>query len=151
MKDNPYFMGVIVGRVANRIWNAIFDLNSTRYTLERNDGTNCLHGGSHGFANVTWDAEVVNNGVCFTYVSEDNDQGFPGKVIVSAMYTLVNKSSESCVLRLCMNAKLDPNEILSSPINLAGNYTHFSISIMFYNHHINLYVIYLDIIRSFIF
>ena len=69
--------------------------------------------------------KVKNNGVCFTYISDDGDQGFPGKMIVSATYTLVKQKSvdddsSSVVLRLCMNAKLDPKEILCSPINLAG-------------------------------
>lgn len=37
--------GAIVGRVANRIENACFELNGKTYQLADNDNGNCLHGG----------------------------------------------------------------------------------------------------------
>lgn len=41
--DSAYF-GSVVGRVANRIANAQFTLNGTRYKLIPNEGKNMLHG-----------------------------------------------------------------------------------------------------------
>ena len=47
-KLNPYFGGII-GRIANRISNAEFQLNNKTYKLDKNDGENCLHGGRESF------------------------------------------------------------------------------------------------------
>src|SRR5687767_2377034 len=44
LAGHPYF-GAIVGRVANRIRNAEFTLEGTRYTLDANDKPHHLHGG----------------------------------------------------------------------------------------------------------
>ena len=43
---SPYF-GAVVGRVANRIANATFELDGQRYELAANNGPNCLHGKMH--------------------------------------------------------------------------------------------------------
>ena len=40
------YLGALVGRVANRIAGASFELDGETYTLYANDGANCLHGGS---------------------------------------------------------------------------------------------------------
>lgn len=45
---NPYFGGII-GRVANRISNAKFNLDGVDYNLDKNDGNNTLHGGKSGY------------------------------------------------------------------------------------------------------
>lgn len=37
-------MGAVVGRVANRIANATFELDGQHYQLAANNGPNCLHG-----------------------------------------------------------------------------------------------------------
>ena len=41
---NPYF-GSVVGRVANRIANAKFELDGETFNLAKNNGENSLHGG----------------------------------------------------------------------------------------------------------
>lgn len=43
------FFGAAVGRFANRIANGEFELNGKTYLLEKNNGSNALHGGSRGF------------------------------------------------------------------------------------------------------
>jgi aldose 1-epimerase len=48
------FFGAIIGRYANRIANASFDLNSHTYTLDANNGKNTLHGGYLGWNTVAW-------------------------------------------------------------------------------------------------
>lgn len=40
---NPYFGG-LVGRVANRIGNAKFEIDGVQYNLAKNNGENSLHG-----------------------------------------------------------------------------------------------------------
>ncbi len=50
--------GGTVGRVANRISNASFDLNGRHYILTANDGPNCLHGGRDPFVHRLWSAVI---------------------------------------------------------------------------------------------
>ena len=48
------YLGALVGRVANRIGGAAFDLNGVHYSLAVNNGPNCLHGGLRGFDRAVW-------------------------------------------------------------------------------------------------
>lgn len=57
-KDTSY-KGVIVGRCANRIGGATFDLNGKTFLLDKNDGNNHLHGGFNGFEKKIWAAEIL--------------------------------------------------------------------------------------------
>ena len=51
-KDGSY-LGALVGRVANRIGNGKFTLNNEIFSLEKNNGSNTLHGGIEGFSYKT--------------------------------------------------------------------------------------------------
>jgi aldose 1-epimerase len=55
---SPYF-GAIVGRVANRIAGATFQLGGKRYSVTPNERGNCLHGGARGFDKRWWKAEPL--------------------------------------------------------------------------------------------
>ncbi len=84
---NAYF-GVTVGRFANRIAKGRFVLEGETVQTTINDGVNMLHGGAEGFDRRNWSGEVVPDGVEFTLVSADGDQGFPGTLTVRVRYTL---------------------------------------------------------------
>ena len=51
------YMGGLIGRWANRIADARFTLDGIEYTLDRNEGTNLLHGGTVGFHRALWDVQ----------------------------------------------------------------------------------------------
>ncbi len=51
-------IGGTVGRYANRISNAAFDLNGRHYILTANAGPNCLHGGRDFYVHRLWDAVI---------------------------------------------------------------------------------------------
>lgn len=95
--DDPSYRGAIVGRFANRIGNAAFELGGETYQLEANGGVHNLHGGVAGFNKKIWDAEIkeANDSVtlCLSLTSEDGEGGFPGNVKVTATYTLSNDNS----------------------------------------------------------
>ncbi|MBM4088114.1 MAG: galactose mutarotase [Planctomycetes bacterium] len=90
---HPYF-GSTVGRYANRIGKAQFQLDGQRFTLGANDGVNHLHGGNVGFSAQLWDAQQVRTdasvGVKFTYTSPDGEEGYPGTLKASVVYELTN-------------------------------------------------------------
>ena len=51
-------IGATVGRFANRIAGAYFELNGHTYELSANNGANCLHGGRDFFKNRLWDVKI---------------------------------------------------------------------------------------------
>ena len=91
--EKPQYFGATVGRYANRIAKGRFALDGRTYQLPVNDGPNSLHGGTRGFDKVLWTVAAVNHdadkaSVTLTYVSPDGDMGYPGKLSVTAVYTL---------------------------------------------------------------
>lgn len=115
----PYF-GALVGRYANRIAGARFALDDRVYALEPNNGPNSLHGGRRGFDKRVWDAEPVEHGVRLSRVSTHGEEGFPGRLEVSATYTL----DASGALRIAYEAVTDAPTVINltnhSYFNLAG-------------------------------
>ncbi|MTI03225.1 aldose epimerase family protein [Roseibium sp. RKSG952] len=75
------YLGAIVGRVANRISGATFDLDGTSFELNANEGKNTLHGGDDGLSKQFWELEqIAQNEVLLSYVSHDGEGGFPGNI-----------------------------------------------------------------------
>ena len=75
----------VIGRVANRIAGAQFELDGTTYKLPANSGKNTIHGGRKGFAQSVWTVEELpmkddESSVKLTYLSKDGEEGFPGNL-----------------------------------------------------------------------
>lgn len=86
------FLGVTVGRYANRIAGGRFTLDGTTYAVSRDDGPNALHGGVNGFDRVAWAVVSVTSSdaasVVLRHVSPHGAEGFPGEVVATVTYTL---------------------------------------------------------------
>jgi aldose 1-epimerase len=121
--NNGTFQGVTVGRFANRIGGASFNLNGRTYPLCANDGKNNLHSGPRGFDKLLWKAETYKESegvfVRFELVSPDGDCGFPGKLKAVVSYGLT-KSNE---IIADYQAKVDQN----CPVNLT-NHSYFNLA-----------------------
>ncbi|MEU9730256.1 aldose epimerase family protein [Streptomyces sp. NPDC048002] len=114
----PYF-GALVGRYANRIAGGRFTLDELTYALPRNDGPNCLHGGERGFDRRVWDAEPVEHGVRLSRVAAHGEEGFPGRLELTAEYTL----DADGALRIVYGAVTDEPTV----VNLT-NHSYFNLS-----------------------
>lgn len=92
LSDEKYF-GATIGRYANRIANATFELDGIRYVLDQNDASNHLHGGEEGFHTIVWDAlPQGDRQVTFRYLSSEGHAGYPGDLAVTVTYTLTDKN-----------------------------------------------------------
>jgi aldose 1-epimerase len=113
------FFGALAGRYANRIAGGRFRLDGLTYHLAQNNPPNTLHGGEFGFDKRVWDAEPVEHGVRLTRVSPHGEEGFPGRLEVSATYTL----DEHGALRIAYEAVTDAPTV----VNLT-NHTYWNLS-----------------------
>lgn len=87
----PGYMGVTVGRFANRISGGAFQLDGTTFPLAKNNGENHLHGGEDGFDRRLWTIESmdpVKPMFTLALVSPDHDGGYPGEMSVLSHWTL---------------------------------------------------------------
>ena len=119
----PYF-GALIGRYGNRIGGAKFTLEGQTYTLAGNNHGNSLHGGLKGFDKVVWTAKssvgIHGPELVLAYVSKNGEEGFPGNLEGTAIYTL----TEDNALKLEYTAKTDRPTVVNlthhSYFNLAG-------------------------------
>jgi aldose 1-epimerase len=119
------FFGALIGRYGNRIAKGKFTLNGATYQLATNNGPNSLHGGNVGFDKVVWKvakSEVTPQGpqLTLTYKSKDGEEGYPGNLQVTALYTL----TEDNALRVDFTATTDKDTVVNltqhSYFNLRG-------------------------------
>jgi len=124
VNDSTY-LGSLVGRYANRIAKGKFTLNGIEYTLATNNGPNHLHGGIKGFNKVVWSAQPIDNpnspALKLTYLSKDGEEGYPGNLFCTVVYTLTNDNE----LKISYEATTDKTTIVNltshSYFNLAGH------------------------------
>lgn len=117
-----YYLGVIVGRVGNRIREGRFVLDGKEYRLATNDGKQHLHGGIEGFDKKIWEIkEATAQKIVFAYTSPDGEEGYPGALTTHCTYTLTDDNT----LRIDYLAETDTKTICNltnhSYFNLEGH------------------------------
>lgn len=107
------YKGVTVGRYANRIAKGQFSLDGKDYSLVTNNGPNHLHGGTKGFNAYVWATKTFTNdsesGVIFTRTSPDGEEGYPGTVEATVIYTLTDDNE----LKIEMKATTDKSTLIN--------------------------------------
>lgn len=112
--------GGTIGPCANKINNGKFRINDKEYKLECNkdNGKTHSHGGSEGFDTKNWKAEVLKDGIKFTYIKKDMEGGYPGNVTATVTYQLDNKNR----LHIKYHAESDADTL----VNMT-NHTYFNL------------------------
>lgn len=110
------FFGACVGRYANRIKNAEFELNGITYKLKKNLGEAHLHG---VLSFQVFEGEIEDDGVCFKRISLSEDEGYPGNMSIEVRYKL----TEDNALEIDYKAVSDEDTV----VNLT-NHTYFNLN-----------------------
>ncbi len=122
LDGHPYF-GAIVGRYANRISKGTFTLAGKTHTLTVNSNDNHIHGGVKGFDKKLWEPQPrstrAGSQLELACVSEDGEEGYPGRLEVTVTYTLTHDST----LRIDYRATTDK----ATPVNLT-NHSYFNLA-----------------------
>lgn len=121
---NAPYLGSTIGRNSNRIAGASVVIDGKEYTLDKNEGENNLHSGFDGYHKRIWEFREEDKeepAVAFSLMSPDGDQGFPGNLNVSVIYTLTNDNE----LKIDYMAVSDKDTIVNltnhSYFNLGGH------------------------------
>ncbi|RYD17709.1 MAG: galactose mutarotase, partial [Verrucomicrobiaceae bacterium] len=127
-QTNTSYFGSTVGRFGNRIKDGKFTLDGKEYTLAKNNepgGIPChLHGGLKGFDKVVWSGKTVgDDGVEFSYLSKDGEEGYPGNLSVKVTYTLNDNNELKWVAKATTDAPTVLNIVQHTYWNLSGDHT----------------------------
>ena len=122
--NNKPYMGVTVGRFANRIKDASFAIDGKTFRLDANENGNSLHSGSSGFGRMLWKADAYEekDGVYirFELTSPDGEGGFPGNMKASVCYGLTKSNELTADYQAEVDQKCPVNLTNHAYFNLAG-------------------------------
>ena len=92
-EKNDKYLGATVGRCSNRIKGGIIHLNNSCIQVSQNEGENQLHGGVEGFNKKLWNISSYGDDfVCFSYLSQAGEEGYPANLLVNVKYKLEKNS-----------------------------------------------------------
>lgn len=91
VSNGPYF-SALIGRFANRIANACFELDGKRFQLSANAEPHQLHGGFGGLHQKWWSVQPDDRGVVLTTELAEGDDGFPGNMQVEVRIELTEQN-----------------------------------------------------------
>lgn len=123
-QTNSSDFGASIGRYANRIAGAKFELDGTTYELLANDGDNCLHGGPKGWQYKVFEGKQISDTqVQLSLDSPDGDMNFPGNVKVKVTFTLTDDNAIDIQYSATTDKKTVINMTNHSYFNLSGDPT----------------------------
>lgn len=89
-RENPAYLGAVIGRTAGRIKDGLLKLDDTEYQLDENNNGNTLHGGKNSISHRFWNVQNIENGLCFSIKSFNLDNGYPANIEIKVSYILNN-------------------------------------------------------------
>ncbi|MGF1737674.1 galactose-1-epimerase [Photobacterium satsumensis] len=119
-QQSAYF-GATVGRFANRIAQGHFTIDGKASQVAINQAGNTLHGGPEGYDKRRWTLDFQSNSkLVFSLLSEDGDQGFPGKLEVKVTFELTIDNTVAISYQAVCDKPCPVNLTNHAYFNLAG-------------------------------
>ncbi|MGR5062296.1 galactose-1-epimerase [Photobacterium sp. DNB22_13_2] len=119
-KQSAYF-GSTVGRYANRIANGQFITEGGTTQVITNQAGNTLHGGPDGFDKRRWSViSQSESKLELSLVSEDGDQGFPGRLEAKVTFELTADNTVAISYQANCDKPCPVNFTNHAYFNLAG-------------------------------
>lgn len=116
---DPYYLGAVIGPVANRISSARFSLEGKEYLMDMNDGRNCNHSGSIGLHRQVWDiARATKDTVVMSYHIRASG-GFCSDIVFTASYMLSDEN--------CLTVEYNATPVGLAPVDMT-NHMYFNLS-----------------------
>lgn len=124
-RHTDLYLGATIGRVAGRISRGRFVSSNLDFQLDRNEGSNHLHGGSsRSFDRVDWSVTESESdggkGIVFEYVSPHLEEGYPGNLYARVEYLLTDTNELWTVFTAACDQSTPVNLTNHSYWNLAG-------------------------------
>jgi aldose 1-epimerase len=124
-ENDRCYLGALIGRYANRIAHGRFVVDGRAHAVTINDGPNHLHGGKRGFHKVPWNVTPFEDGdvsgAVLSYTSVTGDEGYPGTMSVSVIYTLTPDNELVLDYAAVSDEATPVNLTQHSYFNLAGH------------------------------
>ena len=122
--NSPGYWSAVCGRHANRIAKGELKIDGELYHSDKNEGQNSLHSGLDGFHfKVFQGKQEKENEVCFTRLSPDGEQGFPGNMLVHITYSLTPENGVKISYQTTTDKDTVWNITNHAYFNLAGKGT----------------------------
>ena len=121
-RNSTCFFGATVGRSANRIGGASFEIGGKVYQLAPTENANNLHSGPDFYHDRVWKVlSHTESTITLELNSPNCDQGFPGNAVITVTYSLDNEGG----LHIVYDGECDQDTIFNltnhSYFNLAGH------------------------------
>ena len=134
---SPPYMGTVVGRFAGRINEGKFILNGETIQLAKNHGEHHLHGGNKGLSQQFWNlkkrSEDDNPTITFTYISKDNEENYPGILMIEVTYMLTENNQVIVEYHAHSSKDTLLNVTQHSYFNLEGHQQSINNQLLFVN------------------
>lgn len=119
--ENPAYPGSVIGRTAGRTENGEFFIDGIKYSLEKNDGENSIHGGKEGLNTKSFNVKELENGIELSYTSPHMEEGYPGTVEFKISYLISENNSLTLEYSGISDKKTYINLTNHTYFNLSGN------------------------------
>ena len=128
-ENNQTDFGASIGRYANRIKDGRISIDGATYQLPQNNFGHCLHGGTTGWQYKVYQAlESDSKHLKLQLVSPDGDNGFPGAVTATVVFSLLEDNSIDIEYEAVTDAPTVINMTNHAYFNLSGDPGHHSIT-----------------------
>ena len=117
---DAYYLGCTIGRVANRVSQARFQMDGRTFILEQNDGLHSNHGGFSGINSKIFNYDIRQNEVVFHTQSSDGEGGYPGSLKLEVSYSFSDRNEVVISFRAESDKKTPLNFTNHAYFNLSG-------------------------------